>query len=329
MQHRFAYVGPDLQDVYGIDPATIGRAAPLLDSFTPGSTIRRRWRRWPHPDGVLLSAETLHDYQLHPGDLVRLRLQTGPDQRYRPVDFHVVGLVTEFPTAPKDSFIVANARYLAARTGSAAVSTYLVSSSDPARTARRAARAAGRHRRAGAGRRVGPLDGDHRVRARGRRPRRPVPAGAGVRAGAGAGLLGAGSAARCRAAPARLVLLAALGATARQRGRFLAGEAWALLIGGVLAGAAITPSMSYLLVKVLTGIFDPPPTAASIPGGYLLVLVAGVAAATGLAVAALGRLGSRAGPAELRAAVREAPWPTRPPGLPSGGVQGRCAILEP
>ena len=26
MQHRFAYVGNDLQDLYGIDPATIGRA---------------------------------------------------------------------------------------------------------------------------------------------------------------------------------------------------------------------------------------------------------------------------------------------------------------
>ena len=40
VQHRFAYVGPDLQDVYGISPGTIGRAAPLLDSFTPGSTIK-------------------------------------------------------------------------------------------------------------------------------------------------------------------------------------------------------------------------------------------------------------------------------------------------
>ena len=33
MQHRFAYVGTDLQDLYGIDPATIGRAATMSDAY--------------------------------------------------------------------------------------------------------------------------------------------------------------------------------------------------------------------------------------------------------------------------------------------------------
>jgi putative ABC transport system permease protein len=302
LQHRFAYVGPDLQDVYGIEPGTIGRAAPLLDSFTPGTTIRQALATLAaRPDGVLLSAETLHDYQLRPGDLVRLRLQTGPDRKYRPVDFHVVGLVTEFPTAPKDSFIVANASYLAARTGSSAVSTYLVATSDPTRTAH-----ALRGRLAGSGAQVQDV-----VSARS-----SVTTISGLAAadlaglsrlelayGLGLALVCSGLALLVGASQRRraLVLLAALGATRRQRGRFLAGEAWALLVGGVLAGAVIALAMSYLLVKVLTGIFDPPPTGATLPTAYLLALLGSVTAATTAAVPLLSRLASRAGPSELRA----------------------------
>jgi putative ABC transport system permease protein len=301
VQHRFAYVGPDLQDVYGINPATIGRAAPLLDSFTPGTTIKQSLAALAaRPDGVLLSGETLHDYQLHPGDLVRLRLQTGADRQYRAVDFHVVGLVTEFPTAPKDSFIVANAGYLAAQTRSDTVSTYLISTSDPTRTA-----GALHAQLDGTGARVQDV-----VSARS-----TVTTVSGLAASDLAGLsrlelafglalalacsglaLLLGATQRRRA----LVLLGALGATARQRGRFLAGEAWPLLLGGIAAGAAIAAAISYLLVKVLTGIFDPPPTAPTLPGGYLLVLLASVTAATALVVLAVNRLGSRTSLAELR-----------------------------
>ncbi|MCW2616565.1 MAG: hypothetical protein JWN08_3559, partial [Frankiales bacterium] len=301
VQHRFAYVGPDLQDLYGINAATIGRATPLLDSFTPGTTIRAALAALAAtPDGVLLSAETLHDYQLRPGDLVRLRLQTGADQQYRPVDFHVVGLVTEFPTAPKDSFVVANGSYLAAKTGSDAVSTYLISSGDPAGTA-----TALRGQLAGTGAQVQDV-----VSARS-----TVTTVSGLAAADLAGLsrlelafglalalacsglaLLLGAAQRRRA----LVLLGALGASPRQRGRFLAGEARALLLGGLAGGTVIAATISYLLVKVLTGIFDPPPTGATLPVGYLLALLASVSAATELVVLALRRQGSRGGISQLR-----------------------------
>ena len=33
IEHRFAYVGADLQDFYGIDPATLGRATHLSDAY--------------------------------------------------------------------------------------------------------------------------------------------------------------------------------------------------------------------------------------------------------------------------------------------------------
>lgn len=301
VRHRFAYVGPVLQDVYGINAATIGRAAPLLDSFTPGTTIKAALSSLAAtPDGVLLSAETLHDYQLRPGDLVRLRLQTGVDKQYRPVDFHVIGRVTEFPTAPKDSFIVANAGYLAAQTQSDAVSTYLVSSSDPTRTAG-ALRAA----LTGTGAQVqdvvsarstvttvsglaaADLDGLSRLE---------LAFGLALALACSGLALLLGAAQRRRA----MVLLGALGATARQRGRFLAGEAWALLVGGIAGGTVIATTISYLLVKVLTGIFDPPPSGATLPGAYLLALLATVCAATGMVVLGLRRLGPRRTIAELR-----------------------------
>lgn len=80
------------------------------------------------PDGAQLSQETLHDDQLRTGNLVRLELKdtTGG---YRTVAFHVVGVVgvvgvvTEFATAPRDSFVLADRCYLTRMTGFGAVQT--------------------------------------------------------------------------------------------------------------------------------------------------------------------------------------------------------------
>ncbi len=66
--------------------------------------------------------------------------------------FHYVGVVTEFPTAPKDSFFVANASYVAAKTGSDAVGAFLIDTGgkQPAAVAARVQAAVGpaadRHR---------------------------------------------------------------------------------------------------------------------------------------------------------------------------------------
>lgn len=302
LQHRFGYVGPDLQDLYGVQAKTFARVGPLQDAFVPGSTIAKTMAALQRtPDGVLLSAETLHDYQLHNGDLIRIRLQTGTDHAYRPVDFHVVGEVTEWPTAPKDSFIVANADYITSQTGSDAVGTFLVSSKTPGATAA-ALRSqlsatsgariqdistAGSGVTSTAGLAGTDLSGLSRLEL-----------GFGVLlalACSGLALLG-GIVERRRG----LVLLAALGATARQRGRFLAAEARAMVVAGILGGAAIGTTIAYLLVKVLTGIFDPPPASATIPWGYLTFLLSLVTGVTVLVVAGVGRLVARAGPSELR-----------------------------
>ena len=303
LQHRFGYVGPDLQDLYGVQARTFARVGPLQDAFVPGSTITQTLARLQaRPDGVLLSAETLHDYQLHPGDLIRIRLQTGSDHAYRPVDFHVIGQVTEWPTAPKDSFIVANADYITQQTGSDAVGTFLVSTPTPAATAA-SLRAQSSITSSGAqvqdiasarsqvtsasGLAATDLSGLSRLEL-----------GFGVLlafACSGLALLG-GIVERRRA----LVLLGALGATARQRGRFLAAEAWAMVVAGVTGGALIGVTVAYLLIKVLTGIFDPPPARATVPWDYLTLLGALVVGVTVLVVAGVGRLVARAGPQELR-----------------------------
>jgi len=58
------------------------------------------------PDSILVSAETVKDYQLHVGDPLTLRLTDAQTHQPRAVSFHYVGVVSEFPTAPKDSFFV-------------------------------------------------------------------------------------------------------------------------------------------------------------------------------------------------------------------------------
>ena len=78
------------------------------------------------PDSILVSAETVNDFQLAPGDPVNLRLQDARTHQLATVPFHYVGVVAEFPTAPKDSFFVANAAYIAQQTGSDAVGAFLV-----------------------------------------------------------------------------------------------------------------------------------------------------------------------------------------------------------
>lgn len=79
-----------------MDARTIGRAAPLQDAFTPGSPVRGvPGRLATTPDGALLSQETLHDYQPHPGDLIRMRPRNAAAKRgrhVRPVPFHLVGV---------------------------------------------------------------------------------------------------------------------------------------------------------------------------------------------------------------------------------------------
>jgi putative ABC transport system permease protein len=298
--HRYAYVGNDLQDFYGIDPTTISAATPLRDAFVPGGTIASDLQQLQaHPDGVLLSAETLHDYQLHPGDSLRLRLQAGPSQQYTAIPFTVLGQVSEWPTAPKDSFIVANNNYASRMTQQPGAPTLLLSSTSPLRTANslRTQLGAAAHvndittARSSVTTTSGLAATDLGGLAR-------LQLGFGVLfavSGFGLALL-IGVLQRRRA----VVLLGALGATGRQRGRFLAAEARTVLVGGLLGGVAIGTAIAVMLVRVMTGIFDPPPDHAVVPWTYVTLLGVAVTLTAVFVVVIVGGWAGRAGPRELR-----------------------------
>jgi putative ABC transport system permease protein len=77
-------------------------------------------------------------------------------------------------------------------------------------------------------------------------------------------------------------------------------EAIVLTVGGLAGGALIGWALSEMLVKVLTGVFDPPPAALAVPGGYL-TLTAAAAVAAVLAAALNGvRRARRPAVEELR-----------------------------
>jgi putative ABC transport system permease protein len=81
-------------------------------------------------------------------------------------------------------------------------------------------------------------------------------------------------------------IAAALGARTRQLGAFVWGESAFVTGGGLLLGAALAVAITAMLVKVLTGVFDPPPDHAAVPWAYLggvLVLTLGAVCAAGTA----------------------------------------------
>ena len=82
-------------------------------------------------------------------------------------------------------------------------------------------------------------------------------------------------------------ILSALGATGPQVGGFLWGEALLILVPGAVIGSVIGVMAADMLVKLLSGIFDPPPEALSYPIGELLgfAVVAIVATVTAVRIA--------------------------------------------
>src|SRR5205807_6460941 len=60
------------------------------------------------------------------GDRMVLRLESRTGGPLTPVTFHYIGIANEFPTAPRDSFLVANSEYIARATGGSGFDTLLV-----------------------------------------------------------------------------------------------------------------------------------------------------------------------------------------------------------
>jgi putative ABC transport system permease protein len=302
MQHRFAFVGNDLQDLYGIDPRTIGRATPMSNAFFGGGNAAATLAELARtPNGVLVSEETVQTYQLHPGDSVTLRLQHARTHAYVPVPFRFIGVTREFPTAPKDSFLVANRSYVAAQTGTDAAEVVLLRAragaiDGVAAQARQTVRdLAGAHVTTivEAQRKIGSSLTAVDLRAL----TALELAFAVVFVAAATGLLLAlGLAERLR----MFAVLVALGARGRQLLAFLAAEAILVVGVGAIFGITLGFLIAQVLVKVLTGVFDPPPEALVVPWTYLAGLLLAAAASTVLAVAIAQRATRRSVVAALR-----------------------------
>jgi putative ABC transport system permease protein len=302
MLHRYAFVGSDLQDIYGIDPHTIGDATPMSNAFFGNNDAAATLRTLETTaNGVLVSEETVTTYQLHLGDPIVLRLQNARTHRYVPIRFRFVGVTREFPTAPKDSFLVANAGYVAQQTGTGAAEIVLLRVRPGA--IEPVAAAARREAAALSGAAVTDILETQRkigssltaVDLRSLTALELAFAVLFVAAGTGL-ILAMGFSERLRT----FAILSALGATTPQLRAFLVTEAAAIVVPGALLGVALGFLIAQVLVVVLTGVFDPPPTGLSVPWGYLAVLFAAAIASTAIAVAIVLRATGKAVVGALR-----------------------------
>jgi putative ABC transport system permease protein len=285
-----AYVGTEIQDIFAIDVASLRRATSFSDSFFQTGTADQTLSRLAAtPDGILVSDETANNYSMAVGDRINLRLFNVHSKRYVLAPFHMAGVATEFPTAPKDAFLVANRAYVARITGNPNPSFYLVRA-----------------------------DGDPGALAA--RLRAELPLGSAVQhTGEVSGLLATSLTAinlnglatiegafalgvLCLGLATFLVsavgerrrefaVLAALGAAPRQAAAFLLAEVGLVVAVGLLVGLVVGRLLAGMLVIILAGVFDPPPTAPIIGWGELgLQLVLALVAVALATVVGLVRL---------------------------------------
>ena len=282
LMHRMAYVGADLQDLFGIDPSTIGTVTTVSDAYFANHDAKASLAKLAAtPDGILVAEETVRDFQLKPGDEVMLRLQHASDHQFRPVPFHYIGTVREFPTAPKDAFLVANAEYLARQTGYPVAEVVLIRSSAGIESTGHAVRAIVADK---PGLKVTTLGETQALissslTAVNLRQLTGLELGFAVLLVAAiAGIvLGLNLAERRRS----FAILTALGAKTQQVSAFLWTEA-ALVVGaGMLLGTTTGFLVAKTLVAMLAGAFDPPPETLAVPWQYL-----GATAAVALVCAA-------------------------------------------
>jgi putative ABC transport system permease protein len=301
MQHRFAYVGNDLQDLYGVDATNIGRATSMSNAFFANGNAAQTLRALgATTNGVLVSAETVRDFQLQPGDTVNLRLQFASDHAYHVIRFTYVGVAREFPTAPRDSFLVANAAYVAQTTGSPAAQVLLIHTSAPPPTVTAAVRQL-----------LGPASGatvsdivtEQRIMLSGLTAidlagltKLELGFALLLATGASGFVLALGLAERRRT----FAIATALGAKRRQLGGFVWSEAGFVAIGGITLGAISGWWLAQVIVKILTGVFDPPPDHLSVPWGYLVLLLLAVSASVAAAGTGMLRATRRPMMSELR-----------------------------
>jgi putative ABC transport system permease protein len=90
-----------------------------------------------------------------------------------------------------------------------------------------------------------------------------------------------------------LAIMRAIGARRRHLRAAVAGETALVGALGALGGIVLGAYLTRMLVKTLTGVFDPPPSAITVPWGYLLGVAALIAACLVLVTAGTLRVAAR------------------------------------
>jgi putative ABC transport system permease protein len=289
VEHSYAFVGPDLQDTYGIDAASFRRATSLRDSYFLGATASQALSRLrARPDAILVSKETISDFSLRDGDLLRLRVLDRRNGRFHVVPFHVAGIVQEFPSAPKDSFMVTNLAYLESVTHAGGPNVVFAKVSGyPPDVARHVVAATST-----LGTKVENITSQ------------TLHTGSSITTVDLTGISHIEQAFAIVLAAAAMALFVALGISERRRefatmaaigtslsriSAFVWTEAAVVLAAGLVLALGLGVLLSAMLVAILQHVFDPPPDALAIPWGFLAGLASASVAATLVATAAAAR----------------------------------------
>jgi putative ABC transport system permease protein len=197
-----------------------------------------------------------------PGDLIRIRVPDASGD-LKVIEFHMAGIALEFPTAPRDAFLVANLSFVAAQSGVDRISYVLARTDGDSRNAAGALGA-----RLGNGWQVQDLA---TTTARLANSITSVDlaglvvidlAFAILIAALGATLfLLAGLAERRR----ELATLVAIGAEPGQVRRSVAGETVVVGVAGILSGLVTGSLIAIALLQILAGVFDPPAEVPVVP----------------------------------------------------------------
>jgi putative ABC transport system permease protein len=289
-----AYVGTEIQDIFGVDVPSLRRAAILSDAFFQGSNAAETMARLAAtPDGILISAEMAVDYSIVNGDHVTIRLFNAARKEYQDARFTVVGVALEFPTAPKDAFLVVNLPALVQATADPSISFFLLKASGAPLTLAQTVQT-----------QLGPgvvqtqtIDSVSAKLATSLTSL-DLQGLAGIEYIYTALIASAGLAifllALLGERRREFATMRAVGATGRQLAAFVVSEAGLISLGGLVAGALIGSGLAAMLVVILTSIFDPPPGGPipSYPPLFLLIglSLGGLALAVGLALTRLRKV---------------------------------------
>ena len=128
-----AYVGSNLQTVFGIDPQSYVLAAEPANSFFANGNATQTMQDLANvPNGVLLSQQLADAYTIGIGDpvIIRLPRTANADNAMIETRLQAVGIIRSFPSAGSDTFLVMNLPFMQSVTNNDKISYFLIRTSN-------------------------------------------------------------------------------------------------------------------------------------------------------------------------------------------------------